>query len=321
MYPAGWYPDGIPGQLRYWDGEQWTQYVTATTHKDGGTWREHQKLPKFRPSAQLVNATYRMVFEAPSTMVLLLVGTLVATAAAAGIMFSATHWGHVTPGWSQGGLLGVLVVGAATGAATFVIQLVSGAVVATAVLRAEGRPVSTREALRLAWARRRQLLAWALVSTLVGVLIRAIERMGLGGVLAAVTLNVGWAFATVFAAPVIIVEGTMPTATLRRSADLLRRHFTVTLASGVTLALPWIALAVGSVVVGTTGAAMLVFSGAVSTTVVGVILCVVGTLGLLAFVVVSSALSAFLSTFLYRYAIGLPIPGVDPRWLPPLRPM
>lgn len=50
------------------------------------------------------------------------------------------------------------------------------------------------------------------VSTLVGVLIRAIERIGLGGALAALTLNLGWAFATVFATPVIIVEGTLPIA-------------------------------------------------------------------------------------------------------------
>jgi hypothetical protein len=35
---------------------------------------------------------------------------------------------------------------------------------------------------------------------------------------------------------------------------------------------------------------------------------------------VSSALSAYLETFLYRYAVGLPVPGVDRRWLPPLRP-
>lgn len=38
-YPAGWYPDSIPGQQRYWDGEQWTQYVTAATIEGGGGWR------------------------------------------------------------------------------------------------------------------------------------------------------------------------------------------------------------------------------------------------------------------------------------------
>jgi hypothetical protein len=25
--PAGWFPDSVPGQLRYWDGNQWTEHV------------------------------------------------------------------------------------------------------------------------------------------------------------------------------------------------------------------------------------------------------------------------------------------------------
>ncbi len=29
--PAGWYPDAqMPGQVRYWDGTQWTQYTQAS---------------------------------------------------------------------------------------------------------------------------------------------------------------------------------------------------------------------------------------------------------------------------------------------------
>jgi hypothetical protein len=73
-----------------------------------------------------------------------------------------------------------------------------------------------------------------------------LERIGLGGVIAALTLNLGWAVATVFATPVIVVEGTMPAATVRRSAGQIRRQFTVTLISNVTLAIPWVLLGIGS---------------------------------------------------------------------------
>ena len=251
---------------------------------------------------------------------LLFVGAVVAAIAGGAVMFPAIYWGHVEPGWSQGRVLGVLVGGASLGAVSFVFQVVSGAVVAAAVLRAEGRSATVREALRIAWGRRRPLLAWALVSTLVGALIRMLERMGVGGLVAALTLNVGWAFATVFATPVIMIEGTMPLATVRRSTGLLRRHFTVTLISGVSLALPWIPLAIGSITVGIIGGLTLAFAGGITATITGALLLAVGVVGFCFFGAVSSALSAYLETFLYRYAVGLPVPGVDQQWLPPLLP-
>ena len=320
-YPAGWYPDyALAGHQRYWDGEHWTQYVYLPGDQESGSGRTRRKLPKFRPSAQLVTATYRMLFADRSMIALLFVGAVVAATAGAAIMFPATYWGHVTPGWSGGGVLGVVVAGASLGAVSFVLQVVAGAVVAAAVLRAEGRSATAREALRLAWGRRRQLLAWALASTLVGALLRMLERVGIGGVVAALTLNIGWALATVFATPVIMVEGTMPLATIRRSAGLLRRHFTVTLISGVSLALPWIVLAVGSVIVGTAGGFTLALAGGITATITGAVMLVAGVVGFCFFAAVSSALSAYLETFLYRYAVGLPVPGVDQHWLPPLRP-
>ncbi|WP_332642332.1 DUF6159 family protein [Aeromicrobium sp.] len=319
-YPVGWYPDyALPGQRRYWDGEQWTHYVHLN-ETDSGTSRKRRKLPKFRPSEQLVGATYRMLFADRSMIALLFVGSLVAATASGAILFPAIYWGHVEPGWSSGGVLGVLVAGSSLGAASFVFQFVGGAVVAAAHLRAEGRPATARDALGIAWGRRRQLLAWALVSTLVGVLIRMLERMGIGGLVAALTLNLGWAFATVFATPVIMIEGTMPVATVRRSAALLRGHFTVTLISAVTLALPWIAMAVVSVTIGVAGGITLALAEGMAATLTGGLLLAAGVIGFCFFCAVSSALGTYLETLLYRYAVGLPVPGVDQHLLPPLAP-
>lgn len=318
-YPVGWYPDyAEAGQQRYWDGEQWTHYVYRDD--DTGSGRKRRKPPKFKPSAQLVAATYRMLFADTSMIVLLFVGALVAATASGAILFPATYWGHVNPSWSGGGVLGVVVAGASLGAASFVFQIVCGAVVAAAILRAEGKPATARDALRVAWGRRRQLLAWALLSTLVGVVIRSLERMGVGGIAAALTLNLGWAFATVFATPVIMVEGTMPAATIRRSASLLRGQFTVLLISGITLAVPWIALGVGSATIALAGGITIGFSGSTAATITGGLLLATGVIGLCFVGAVSSALSAFLETYLYRYATGLPVPGVDQHLLPPLRP-
>lgn len=319
-YPAGWYPDEArPGWQRYWDGTEWTQYVHQPGHPPG-VGRRRAKTPAFRPAAQLVSATYRMLFADKAMIALLLVGAVVAAAVSSAILFPATYWGDVSPTWDQGGVAGVLVAGAALGSASFVFQLVTGAVVAAAMLRADGHPASARAALVIAWSRRRQLLAWAALSTVVGGIIRMLERVGIGGLVAGVTLDIGWSFATVFATPVIMVEGTMPLDTVRRSARVLRRHFSVTLVSSVALALPWILLGCGAVVVAITGGFVLALGSGVVAMVSGALLISCGAVGICYSAAVSSALSAYLEAILYRYAVGLPIPGVDRAWLPPLLP-
>jgi len=318
-FSAGWYPDYSDSeQQRYYDGAQWTHYVYRRDDGTRSRWRK-RKLPKFKPSAQLVEATYRMVFADKSMIVLLFAGSVLAALASAAVLVPATYWGHVTPSFSSGGVPGVLVLALSMGVASFVFQLVSGAVVAAAILRAEGRSATAREALRYAWGRRRQLLAWALLSTVVGVVVRALERMGVGGVIAALTLDIGWAFATVFATPVIMVEGTMPLATVKRSASLLRGRFTVLLISGFTAALPWIVLALGSLGVILVGLGLLFFAPPVGA-VIGVVAIAVGAVGFAYSAAVSNAVSAYLETYLYRYAVGLPVPGVDQHLLPPLSP-
>lgn len=320
-YAAGWYPDyAQPGQQRYHDGLHWTDYVFSPEAAADGSRRGRRRHPRFRASAQLVEATYRMLFADRAMIALLFVGAVLGAAAAGTILFPAIYWGHVTPNWSNGGVLGVLVACSAFGTESFVMQLVCGAVVAAAILRAEDRPATVKQALSVAWGRRRQIFAWALVSTLVGAVIRSLERLGLGGLLAALTLNLGWAVATVFATPVIIVEGTMPMATVRRSAGLLRRTFTVTLVSNVRLTFVWSVFAAVAMAVGGVGVLLCAFGGNAAAVATGILLIAGGGVGLVFVIAISSALSAYLQAVLYRHAIGMPVPDVDRRWLPPLRP-
>jgi hypothetical protein len=125
--------------------------------------------------------------------------------------------------------------------------------------------------------------------------------------------------ATVFAVPTLIVEGTMPVATIRRSAGLLKRHFAVTLVSNVTLAVPWMVALFGSLFLGIAGAFTLALGAGVASLAAGILLLAVGAVGF-CFCCTVVALSSYLEVLLYRYANAQPIPGIDPYWLPPRLP-
>lgn len=321
-HPAGWFNDPWHDrQLRYWDGTHWTAHTAGSEGAPRGPfgrWRRRRKV-ELKASGPLVSATYRMLLADRWLVAFMLLGSVVAAAASAAIVGPAMLWGGITPAFSitSGGVTGVLVAAVALGVSTFVLQLTTGAVVAAALMRAEGSSPSLRRALGVAWSRRRQILAWALMSTVVGVAVRMLERLGIGGVIAAVTLNIGWAAATVFAMPVVIVEGTMPVETVRRSARVLKETFGATLFSSVRLAIPWMVAFWITFVVACAGGLMLAF-GDPATAVVGGILLVIGIVGFAFCVGMSSALSAYLQTYLYRYATGGDVPGVDRGWLPPL---
>jgi uncharacterized protein DUF6159/uncharacterized protein DUF2510 len=314
--PAGWHRDPwFEVQLRYWDGTAWTGHTAPVRpHVPGRMpWNRTPRPAKFKPSGPLVDATYRMLVADRSMIALLFVGSVLSAAVAAAIALPAIVWGHVDPSWYGGGIVGVLVVAAATGAASFVAELVTGAVVAAAVLRAEGREPSVRQVLSVAWSRRRQILAWAAVSTVVGGLIAALQRLGVGGAVAALTANLGWAVATVFAMPVVIVEGTMPVATVRRSAQVLKDNFGATVFSSIRIALPWLAATYVSALVAIAGVVVVLTGHPL----IGAVAAAAGVVGLVFSLVVSAALSTYLRTYLYRYAAGLPVPGIDQRLLPP----
>jgi len=316
-YAAGWYPDYADArQQRYWDGQQWTYYVYRPDAE--GAPRRRRRQPKFKPSTQLVEATYRMVFADRSMIALVFAGAVLSTLAGAAVVLPALHGLHFDPGYGQQ-VQSALIVSAGAGAASFIFQFVIGAVVAGAMLRAEGRPVTVRDALAMAWARKRQLLAWAAVSSVVGAITRVLERFGIGGLLAALSINIGWAVATVFAAPVIMVEGTMPIATVRRSVSLLHGRFTVVLLSGFTAALPWVVVTWFALPVVLVAAGFMVFgSGLVA--VAGGVVFGVGVLAVAFGLAVSASVGATLQANLYRYAMGQPVPGLDQHLLPPLLP-
>lgn len=270
----------------------------------------------------LVEASWALLKRDPSMVVLLVVGGLASSLAFA-LVALPTYLIVGLPVDGRGDPLGLVVYAVAVFASTLVSTFFLGAVVDAAMQRADGGDPTFGTAMAAAWERRNQLIAWAAMAAAVAVALRLLQRFGLAGAIVRLLAGVSWAVATAFAIPVIMAEGTMPLETVKRSAHVLTSRFgsnaRATLRFGVVVILVWLGLfAMG--MVGIYG----VYDGSTHrngvTLAIGGLLLVVAVLGGFIASAVVSALSAYLRTVLYRYATGLPTPGIDPWVLPPLLP-
>ncbi|MGH3744123.1 MAG: DUF6159 family protein [Mycobacteriales bacterium] len=178
----------------------------------------------------------------------------------------------------------------------------SAALVAGALQRLDGGDPTLTSSLRAAWQRKAQIAQWALVSTVVGLVINMIESRG--GVLGRVGgwfLDVAWAVATAFALPVIIVEGSGPFDALKRSSSIIKARW--------------------GDAVGTYAGASIVFLPAyLVVLVVGLLLTAVSpalgiavlVAGFLVLAVLAACVSAIARAALYQYATTGQSPLIDP---------
>ncbi|MFC6236293.1 DUF6159 family protein [Longivirga aurantiaca] len=268
----------------------------------------------------LVEASWALLKRDPSIIALLVVGSLAASVAFALVALPLyAVFGLPTDG--RGDWSSVIVYALALFASTLVSTFFLGAVVAAAMQRADGGDPTFRSALAAAWERRAQLIAWAALSTVVGVALRQLERFGIAGQIVRLLAGVGWAVATWFAIPVIMAEGTMPFETIRRSGNVLTSKFGSNVRATIRLGIVYVLLWLAVLAVGLMG--LFAFVDGVRkheglTTGLGLVMIVVALVG--GFVVMAcwQATSVYLRTVLYRYAAGLPTPGVGTWVLPPL---
>ncbi len=171
---------------------------------------------------------------------------------------------------------------------------------ATADMIFQGRQASVSDGLAVARSRFSQIAGWAAVSTVVGLVLSALENQG--GVLGQVfsrLLAVGWSLITFLAAPVVALEGTGPFETLKRSGSLFKSRWGQQVTGNIAIGgavflfgiLPSMLLI---------GAGVLVWA---TTSFVGALLVVLGVIGFAVSALVSSALSGIFGVALYRYAL------------------
>ena len=192
----------------------------------------------------------------------------------------------------------------------FVIVFFNSALVACAIIRFKGENPTLGDGLRAATARFPQILAWALVSATIGLILRAIEsRSEKVGQLVARLLGMAWAVTTYFVVPVLVVEKVGPLQAVQRSLAVLRKTWGEALGANLSANMIFFVVAL----VGFLPLLGALAIGALGMSTASIVLAVIGFgLALVVIVLValvSSALHAILLAALYLYATEGTVPN------------
>ena len=178
----------------------------------------------------------------------------------------------------------------------FVMVFFNVAIVACALKRLRGGDPTVADGFRAAMGLLPQIVAWALLSATVGLILRLIEERA-KGLARLVTGLVGaaWSVATYFVVPVLVVERVGPFDALKRSARVLRRSWGEALVSRVGLGF----VTLGAIFVASLPLVVGIMIGTPTATVAGIAIS-----GVLWIVVMaaSAALQGILVAALYEFA-------------------
>ncbi len=190
---------------------------------------------------------------------------------------------------------------------SFLVLFFNCALAACAQAEFSGRETTVGYGLNQAAGRLLAILGWALLSTTVGLALRALERRT--GRLASWIFGFAWGMATYLVVPVLVAEDLGPVASVRRSAQLLRDTWGDQLVAQIRFGWRGVVLFLPVLVLGALGA-----NG------YPVLLPVAAAVFLLGMIVLSAARGIFQAA-LYRFAAtGEPPAGWTPDLLPGLFP-
>lgn len=135
---------------------------------------------------------------------------------------SASTRPHVSSEWSKA-LAAIALAYPLTFASAFLNTAVAAA---AATVLDEGRHLSLGQALAVPTRRARQVAVWALLAAGVGVVLEQIAgRLPVLANIAARLLGLAWSLASLFAIPILALEGCSAPECLRRSARLVKKRW------------------------------------------------------------------------------------------------
>lgn len=185
---------------------------------------------------------------------------------------------------------------------TFIVIFFNVALAACAVRSLRGEDTRVSEGISAALGRLGPIIGWTLVTTTVGLILRALEkRFGFLADIAIWLAGAAWAVASFFVIPVVALEGTGPIASLKRSAAVVKARWGegATGAATIGVATFLISLAI-ALVGGVVGVALL----AVPLVPVGVAVLAATVVAIVVVSFISAALGQIFRVAVYQYAIS-----------------
>jgi hypothetical protein len=193
----------------------------------------------------------------------------------------------------------------------FIIIYFQVALVCAVRQRLAGGNPNLASGVRQANQRLGAIASWALVSALVGLILKALEAAAehssntfvrIGGQIAVAVIGVAWSLAAFFVIPVIAAEGVGGLAALRRSASVVKQRWgeAVVGQAGVALVI-WILAAIVGVAFFGIGISLVVSGGWIGVG-VGYFVIAAGVVVLAVIISAGAALQSIYTTVLYDYA-------------------
>jgi hypothetical protein len=185
----------------------------------------------------------------------------------------------------------------------FVIVFFNAGLVACTMKALDGEEVSVGYGFSIAAKRLPQIISWALLSAVVGVILNAIESNEKSGKFIRAILGTAWTVMTYLAVPFIVLQGNGPVAAIKNSLSAVRKTWGESLAGHFSLGLIGFLLALPLILLG----ALLVYLTAGSTPLLIVSLVIIG-LGIFVGAAASAAADMIFKALLYSYATGKTLP-------------
>jgi len=188
-------------------------------------------------------------------------------------------------------------------ASYFVVIFFNTALISCVNARLQGKDMSVGEGLSNAARHLPSILAWALVSATVGIILHLVQRRGgfIGRIAAALVGGI-WSLVTFFVVPILILEDKGVVDSVKESVSLMKRTWGESIVGSGSILLIFIALGV------------VAFIGVLTTLVIGNM--VVFGIALVLFIllvvvlaIVASAMQGIFVTALYSYARNGTVPS------------
>jgi hypothetical protein len=168
---------------------------------------------------RLTKASWAVIREDPTMISIALIGAGCGLAGAAAIAYFSGYFD--SPSHDQGRL--ALVAAIAIYPLTFISVFFNVALAGAAAAHFDGHPIGVREALGISWRRVGRIAQWALLAAGVGLILeQLVSRIPFAGRLASWLVEAAWSVATIFAVPLLALEGRGPIETAKESIDLIK---------------------------------------------------------------------------------------------------